>query len=209
NSGGLPEATRTTVTEVPALPTSNIPQESKTTVPRVVGCTIVGGVLGFTLLLLIIILIRYRRFRVALARKFHRHRQNFNITALPISTPHVVTPSSSLSERKLLRNAGRNQITQSLLPAAQNWKLPIPEPPLTLQLRDHTEDAERSREPPHLQADGTAGRNDLDEGVERAVQVLQSQFDVMAQRVAQLESDLAEHSPPDYTSSYRGPSHSN
>ncbi|KAJ8090068.1 hypothetical protein PM082_018648 [Marasmius tenuissimus] len=211
NPDGLPETTRTTSTETSAPPTSTTPHESKTTMPRVVGCAIVGGVLGLALLLLIVMLIHYRGFRVALTRKFrsHQHQQCFNITALPISTPHV-TPSSSLAERKLLRNAGKNQIAQSLLPVAQKRNVPNPQSPPTLQLRDHTEDTECSRELPHLQADGTAAdRNDLDKGMERVVQVLQSRFDVMAQRVAQLESELADHLPPDYTSLYRGPSHLN
>ncbi|KAK1234524.1 hypothetical protein PQX77_002269 [Marasmius sp. AFHP31] len=48
------------------------------------------------------------------------------------------------------------------------------------------------------------GRGDL-EVMERAVQGLRSQVGVMAQRVAQLESELVEQGPPDYTSNSSHP----
>ncbi|KAL0056709.1 hypothetical protein AAF712_016686, partial [Marasmius tenuissimus] len=108
--------------------------------------------------------------------------------------------------RKLARNTGRNPMTETesdLALVAQGQKLPIPAPLPSPQHQRPIENNERSQVSAALRADGIAsGRNDLDEVVERAVEGLRSQLNVMAQRVAQLENELAEQAPPDYTSSY-------
>ncbi|KAK1215033.1 hypothetical protein PQX77_022383 [Marasmius sp. AFHP31] len=146
---------RSTITSTLPPPTATA-AESDNSTPVIIGST-VGGIFGILLLLVVILVLRYRRRIQAvgithkLSAGHHWHRQNFGITPLPISAPHV--------------------------------------PPSSLRSPDN-----------HAEL----GRGDL-EVMERAVQGLRSQVGVMAQRVAQLESELVEQGPPDYTSNSSHP----
>ncbi|KAJ8090042.1 hypothetical protein PM082_018622 [Marasmius tenuissimus] len=183
-------------------PTSTAtPQKSKNRIPVVVGST-VGGVLGFSVLLLLITCPRRRRFRVRFPPSFNipefeRYQQNLIHTPL----------TSSMAQRQLLGDTGRSYTaetsSQSVAPVLQEQlKVPVPEL-ATLQSQDHAEENE------HLQVispqEGGSGRISVDEAVERAVQGLRSQFAAVTRRIAQLESELAEPAPPDYTSNPSDP----
>ncbi|KAL0056679.1 hypothetical protein AAF712_016714 [Marasmius tenuissimus] len=176
---------------------------SKSPVPIIVGST-VGG---FLFLLIVIVVLCRRRFRMGFKFKFpelHRSRQSLSDPTLPIFTPHDHS-SSSMGQRELPRDTGRNQAVQSLGTVFQERKPPTPELLSQLQLQNptgHYECSQGSRPP---QADGT-GQHNVDELVERAVQGLQSQLDVMALRMFQLEGEVAEQAPPRYTPS-GNPSH--
>ncbi|KAJ8090063.1 hypothetical protein PM082_018643 [Marasmius tenuissimus] len=205
----IPPATTSDINLVPtAHSQSNVgtPQNPKISIPIIAG-SIISGVL---FLLLVIVVLRRCQFRGKFTHRFEslgfrRHRQSFGITALPMFTPHVPKALYSKAQRELPVNRGTDQPTersglgQSLAPTVRE-KLPIPKSTPPPSFWNHTEHDERSQGflvPPHADGDN---RNIL-KSMERAFQGLRSQFGVMAQRVAQLESELAEQAPPDYTSS--------
>ena len=102
-------------------------------------------------------------------------------------------------------NVSTEATLQSVAPTARERKAPVGYLPLSSQSQTRAGDVDEQQEArtsPPPREDGT-GRNDLDQAVERAVQGLRTQLDVMAYRVAQLETELAEQGPPDYTSSYQ------
>ncbi|KAK1226552.1 hypothetical protein PQX77_010480 [Marasmius sp. AFHP31] len=102
-----------------------------------------------------------------------------------------VPPTSSMTQRQLLGKTGRKytmeKSAQSIAPVLrEQLNDPVPKLVTILQSQDSAEDG--------------SGRISLDEVVERAVLGLRSQLAAVTQRVAQLESELAESAPPDYAS---------
>ncbi|KAJ8090055.1 hypothetical protein PM082_018635 [Marasmius tenuissimus] len=169
-------------TETQAMPsTSTITPQKSVIIGAVVGLS------GFILLLLIIVTFcRHHRLRVGSAcvlnfPKFHRYRQSIGIRALSVSIPDTPFPSS-VGQRQLLGISTQSPV---LVAQAQQPRvlLPVSLPSSHLQHQIEDEDYSHGLTPP--QADGTAASwSDLGEEVKRAVQGLQSQFSVIAQRVA-------------------------
>ncbi|KAK1221845.1 hypothetical protein PQX77_015346 [Marasmius sp. AFHP31] len=167
-------------------PTSTTtPQKSKNPILVIVGST-VGGFLGFSLLLLLIVCLRHRRSQVRFPLRnniteLKRYQQDLILKTLTTSDVHI--PSKSFMAEQQLGNTGRNYTmeasAQSVAPRLpEQLKVLVPEL-ATLQSQDSADENEHRV-------------------VERAVEGLRSQLAAVTQRVAQLESELADSAPPDY-----------